>query len=136
MAGFRQFKEAIIRLLGGQKTPDGNIRRGLGNLIRGHRLGFFDGNGTLFTHFHATFAAKALFCVYRNGFFILHFKHFHGAHIDALFAANAFCLINDRVKSHLKRLLSIGSIRVDPIINIGYLIMGKGLYQIKHPVKR
>ena len=55
-----------------------------------YRLDFRHCNGFLVADLHAAFATEAFFCVYRYGFFILHFENFHRTNIDALFAANAF----------------------------------------------
>jgi hypothetical protein len=118
---------------GKKRNPRQNIPSGVGFQQPGQRSGLFDGDGVLFAHFHAAFTAEALFSIHRDGFLILHLENFRGADINALFTANAFGLINGRNKSHVTSLLSIGSIRVDPIINIGSLFYAKGLIPNKRP---
>jgi hypothetical protein len=55
---------------------------------------------SFFTYFNAAFAAHALLGIDGNGFLVLHLKYLYRTYINALFTANAFFLINDRIKSH------------------------------------
>jgi hypothetical protein len=64
------------------------------------KLGLLDDDGVFFTNLHAAFAAQALFGVNGFGFPVFHFKYLSGTDINTLFAANAFVLIHDRIKSH------------------------------------
>jgi hypothetical protein len=69
-------------------------------------LGLFDSDRTWFANFNAAFAAEAFFSIHRNGFSILHFKHFDRANVHAFFATFTFFLINNGVESHNRILLS------------------------------
>jgi hypothetical protein len=62
--------------------------------------GFFDGNSAWFANLDAALTSQTFFGIDRAGFIIHHFEYFHWADIDALFAALAFVLVNNRVKSH------------------------------------
>ena len=63
-------------------------------------LRFFNGDGAVFAHFHAGFAAQAFFTVDGVGLAVLEFIHFHGAHVDALAAADAVVGIPSSIVTH------------------------------------
>jgi len=69
-------------------------------------LCLFDGNCTGFTHLDATLTTQTFVSIYRNGFIILHLKHFHRTDIYTFLTTFAFVFVNSRDKSHLKSLLS------------------------------
>ena len=68
--------------------------------------GILKGNGLFLADLNAALATKAFFCIYGNGFTILHLKHIHGADFHTFLAAFAFLFVNAKIETHLKGTLS------------------------------
>jgi hypothetical protein len=84
--------------------PDSFLKLKIGKHIVG--LIFFNRDGVSFTNFDAAFATQAFFGVNGHGLPVLHLEYFNRAYIYTFFATFTFVCINNRIKSHLKILLS------------------------------
>jgi hypothetical protein len=81
-------------------APPAASWRGPGEQDSRQVLGFLHGYRTRLTDFNAALAAETFVRIDRNRLSVLHFKNFNRAHFDTFFAALAFLVVHNGIKSH------------------------------------